>query len=129
MILIAEDNPLMKKMLHNLVADLDELILECTDGEEACRLYKQHCPDWVLMDISMQVMDGLTATRQIVSQCPSAKVIIITSHNDVATRARAFEAGAYGFVVKDDLLPLRPLISNFQPEQVYQPGRGAHKEL
>ena len=125
MILIAEDNPLMKKLLRGMVADLDGLIVECADGEEACRLYEQHCPDWVLMDISMQIMDGLTATRQIISRCPSAKVVIITNHNDAATRARAFEAGACGFLVKDDLLPLRPLISNFQREQVYPLGRGA----
>ncbi len=125
MILIAEDNPLMKKLLRCMVADLDALILECADGEDACRLFEQHCPDWVLMDISMQVMDGLKATRWIVSQCPSAKVIIITSHNDAAMRARAFEAGAYGFLVKDDLMPLRPLISNFQQAQVYQPALSA----
>jgi CheY-like chemotaxis protein len=125
MILIAEDNPLMKKLLRGMVADLDGLIVECADGEEACRLYEQHCPDWVLMDISMQIMDRLTATRQIISRCPSAKVVIITNHNDAAMRARAFEAGAYGFLVKDDLLPLRPLIGGFQREQVYQPGLGA----
>ncbi len=119
MILIAEDNPLMRKLLRGLLADLDALIVECADGEQACRLYEQHCPDWVLMDISMQIMDGLKATQLIVSRCPSAKVVIITNHNDAATRARAFEAGACGFLVKDDLLPLRPLISNFQPGQVY----------
>ncbi len=124
MILIAEDNPLMKKLLRAMVADLDALIVECADGKEACRLYEQHSPDWVLMDVSMQIMDGLTATRMIVSRCPSAKVVIITNHDDAATRARAFEAGACGFLGKDDLLPLRPLISNFQREQVYQPGLG-----
>ena len=125
MILIAEDNPLMKKLLRGLVADLDALILECADGEDACRLFEQHCPDWVLMDISMQIMDGLKATRQIISRCPSAKVIIITNHDDAATRARAFEAGACGFLGKDDLLLLRPLISSFQREQVHPLGLGA----
>jgi two-component system response regulator DegU len=125
MILIAEDNPLMKKLLRAMVADLDAQIVECADGEDACRLFEQHCPDWVLMDISMQVMDGLKATRQIVSQCPSAKVIIITSHNDAAMWERAIEAGAYGFIVKDDLQPLRPLIGNFQREQVYSPAWSA----
>ena len=119
MILIAEDNPLMKKLLRGMVADLDTQIVECADGAEACRLFEQHCPDWVLMDVSMQIMDGLAAARQIIRQCPSAKVVIITNHNDAATRARAFEAGACGFLGKDDLMPLRPLIRNFQQEQVY----------
>ncbi len=129
MILIAEDNPLMKKLLRGLVADLDALIVECADGEDACRLYEQHCPDWVLMDISMQVMDGLKATRQIISRCPLAKVVIITNHIDAATQARAFEAGAYGFVGKDDLSPLRPLISNFQQNQVLSAQPERVKEL
>jgi CheY-like chemotaxis protein len=112
MILIAEDNPLMKKLLRGMVADLDTVIVECADGAEACRLYEQHSPDWVLMDVSMQIMDGLAAARQIVSRCPSAKVVVITNHDDAATRTRAFEAGACGFLGKDDLQPLRPLISN-----------------
>jgi DNA-binding NarL/FixJ family response regulator len=50
------------------------------------------------MDVSMQIMDGLKATRQIISRCPSPKVVIITNHNDAATRARAFEACACGFL-------------------------------
>lgn len=117
MILIAEDNPLMRKLLRGMVADLDEQIVECSNGEDACRLYEQHSPDWVLMDVSMQIMDGLTATRQILSRCPSAKVVIVTEHDDAATRERAFEAGAFAFFGKDDLFPLRPLISNFQQDQ------------
>lgn len=109
-----------------MVADLDALIIECANGKEACRLYEQHCPDWVLMDVSMQIMDGLTATQMIVSRCPSAKVVIITNHDDAATAwARAFEAGACGFLGKDDLLPLRPLIRNFQKDQIYSLGSGA----
>lgn len=114
MILIAEDNLLMMKLLRGLVADLDAQIVECADGAEACRLFEKHYPDWVLMDVSMQIMDGLAAARQIVSRCPAAKVIIITNHDDAATRARAFEAGVYGFLGKDDLSPLRPLIGNFK---------------
>jgi CheY-like chemotaxis protein len=125
MILIAEDNPLMKKLLRAMVADLDEQIVECADGAEACRLFEQHCPDWVLMDVSMRIMDGLAAARQIISRCPTAKVIIITNHDDAATRARAFEAGVCGFLGKDDLQPLRPLISNFQQAQVHLLGRCA----
>ena len=114
MILIAEDNPLMKKLLRAMVADLDAHIVECADGAEACRLFERHCPDWVLMDVSMRIMDGLAAARQITSRCPAAKVIIITNHDDAATRARAFEAGVYGFLGKDDLSPLRPLIDGFK---------------
>ena len=112
----------MKKLLRSMVAALDASIIECSDGEEACRLFEQYCPDWVLMDVAMQFMDGLEATRKIVGRCPSAKVVIITNHDDAATRARAFEAGAYGFLGKDDLSPLRRLIRSSQPGQIDPPG-------
>jgi CheY-like chemotaxis protein len=112
MILIAEDNLLMRKMICSLVEDLDGEILECGDGLEACRLYQRHRPNWVLMDISMQPMDGLTATRRIVKEFPAARIIIVTEHNDNPTRASALEAGASNFFGKDDLLPLRRLIGN-----------------
>ena len=110
MLLIAEDNPLMRRLIRAMVEDLDPDVIECTDGAAACALYDRHRPDWLLMDISMQPMDGLTATREIVGKFPTARIVIITQHNDAATRARAFEAGACGFVGKDSLLPLRALL-------------------
>ena len=58
MVLIAEDNPLMKELLRAMVADLDARIVECANGEDACRLYEQHCPDWVLIDGLMLIMAG-----------------------------------------------------------------------
>jgi DNA-binding NarL/FixJ family response regulator len=110
MILIAEDNPLMRKMIRQLVEDLDSEILECADGSEACSLYEKHRPDWVLMDISMRPVDGLTATREIIREFPAARIIIVTEHDDAATRAKALEAGAREFLGKSELLPLRSLI-------------------
>lgn len=109
-ILIAEDNPLMRKMLRSLVEDLATEIVECADGEAAVRLYKQHQPAWVLMDVAMRPVDGLSATRRIVGDFRSARIIIVTDHDDTETRRTAFEAGAKEFFGKDFLLPLRSLI-------------------
>ena len=111
MIVIAEDNPLMRSLIRSMVEDLDPDILECADGAAACRLYEQHRPGWLLMDISMQPKDGLTATREILARFPDARVVIVTQHTDDATVARAIEAGAYAFVGKHALLPLRQLIT------------------
>lgn len=110
MILIAEDNPLMRKMLRSLVEDLASEIVECADGEAALRLYEKHLPAWVLMDVSMRPVDGLSATRAIVARFQSARVVIVTEHDDAETRRSAFEAGASEFYGKDYLLPLRALI-------------------
>lgn len=109
-ILIAEDNPLMRKMIRSLVEDLASEIVECADGEAAVNLYEKHLPAWVLMDVSMRPVDGLSATRMIISRFQMARVVIITDHNDAETRCFALDAGAYEFLGKDDLLPLRSLI-------------------
>lgn len=112
MILIAEDNPLMRKMIRSLVEDLASEIFECADGEAAVGLYEKHLPEWVLMDVSMRPMDGLSATRAIRARFASARVVVVTDHDDAETRRCAFEAGASEFFGKDHLLPLRALIKH-----------------
>jgi CheY-like chemotaxis protein len=110
MILIAEDNLLMRKMIRSLVEDLASEIIECADGEAAVNLYEEHLPAWVLMDVSMRPVDGLSATRAIIARFHSARVVIVTEHDDAETRRYAFEAGASEFFGKEYLLPLRSLI-------------------
>ena len=112
MILIAEDNPLMRKMIRSLVEDLASEIVECADGAAAVSLYEKHHPDWVLMDVSMRPVDGLVATRTIIAGFQSARIVIVTDYDDPETRRCAFEAGASDFVGKDYLLPLRSLIKH-----------------
>jgi len=111
MILIAEDNPLMRQMICSMVKDLDSEIVECADGEAAFSLYEKHRPDWVLMDVSMRPVNGLSATREIIKHFPAAKIVIVTEHDDAETRRCAFEAGAMEFFGKSDLRLLHRLIS------------------
>jgi CheY-like chemotaxis protein len=111
MILIAEDNQLMRKMIRSLVEDLDSEIVECADGDAALDLYEKHLPDWVLMDVSMQPVNGLTATRAIFERFPAARIVVVTEHADAETREHAFAAGACEFIGKSDLRPLRQLIA------------------
>lgn len=115
MILIADDNHSMRKVIRSLVEDLDNEVLECEDGAAAARLYEAHRPAWVLMDVSMLPVDGITATREIVARHPRARIVIITEHDDDETRRHAIRAGARHFVGKENLLPLRALISGNQP--------------
>ena len=110
MILIAEDNPLMRRMLRSLVEDIDPNIIECESGRAAVSLFERHHPAWVLMDVSMFPMDGLTATREIIGEFPAARIVIVTEHDDAETRERALDAGACEFLGKGDLRPLRRLI-------------------
>lgn len=110
MLLIVDDNPKVRRMIRSLVEDLDSDIQECSDGDEAISACKARTPDWVLMDVQMGKMDGLTATREIKSFFPNTKIAIVTNFNDAKTRKAASDAGADEFCGKDNLMGLRDLI-------------------
>lgn len=110
MLLIVDDNNQVRRMIRSLVEDLDSDILECADGGEAISACHKRQPDWVLMDVNMKPIDGLTATRQIKSSFPETRIVIVTDHSDPKTRQAALAAGANGFFGKENLLRLRDLI-------------------
>ena len=93
-----------------MVADLADPIFECRDGQAACDAYTSHRPDWVLMDAKMVRMGDLEATRRIVASDRTARVLIVTDYDDAHWRAAASEAGACGYVLKDNLLEVRRLL-------------------
>ena len=110
-LLIVEDNAKMRRMLKSMVADLASDVRECSDGSEALAAYTAHHPDWVLMDIAMKDVDGISATRQIKAVYPEARIIIVTSYDEVELREAARVAGACGYVLKENLSALHELIS------------------
>jgi CheY-like chemotaxis protein len=110
-VMIVEDDRAMRQFIKKLIADLADACYECGDGNQAIAAYGEHHPDWVLMDIRMDGMDGLTATQEIVANWPQAKVAIVTSYNDQSLRDAARRAGACEYVLKDDLHILRDILS------------------
>lgn len=106
-LLIAEDNFLMRELLKTLLKGVAEEVYECADGSAALALYRQHQPDWVLMDIEMQPLDGLAASQQLRASFPEARILIVTNYDDDALREQARQAGAVGYVLKENLLDLR----------------------
>ena len=109
-VLIVEDNPKMRRMLADSIGHKFEEIYECTDGDQAFLLYRQHHPDWVLMDWQMPHKDGITATREIIAEFPTANICLVTSYNDEFLKSEALEAGASGFVLKNNLLELEVVL-------------------
>jgi CheY-like chemotaxis protein len=110
MILIAEDNSDVRRMIRSLVEDHDANVTECSDGQAAIEMFERHLPDWVLMDINMRPMDGLTAMRAILEKHPDARIVIVSQHQDARTRETSLAMGAHAFVGKEDLMSLRDLI-------------------
>ena len=106
-LLIVDDNPQVRRMIRSLLEDLLTEVYECADGAQAVETYAQHHPDWVLMDIEMGAVNGLTATRALKALDPEARILMVTNYHDDALRTAAAQAGACGYVRKENLLELR----------------------
>lgn len=109
-LLIVDDNDEMRRMMVKLVRDLAEHTYECRDGVEALPAYAMHRPDWVLMDVKMKEIDGISATRQIKASYPEANIMIVTDYDDPDLREAARNAGACEYVTKENLLEVRRLL-------------------
>ena len=110
-ILIVDDSEQMRRTIRSLLGDLVEEAFEACDGAEALARVRACRPDWVLMDVRMKGMDGIRATRLLKSDFPGTNVLIMTSFDDPSVREAAAAAGACAFVLKDDLLALRGVLS------------------
>jgi DNA-binding NarL/FixJ family response regulator len=77
-----------------------QVVGEAKDGRQAVALVKKLCPDVVLMDIAMPLLNGLEATRQVLKAIPAIKVLILSAHSDDAYVKSATESGAVGFLLK-----------------------------
>ena len=111
-ILIVDDHAEMRRMTKFFLRDLPFEFEECEDGADALDCYESSQPDWVLMDWEMKRMDGLEATRRIINKYPAAKVLMVTQYDDAELRSAAVEAGARGFVLKEDLQMLWRFLSD-----------------
>lgn len=109
-VMVVDDNAEMRKMICRVIGE-DVTICECENGAEACAVYAEQLPDWVLIDLMMPRVNGITATRRIKSMFPAAQIIILTSHESRAMRKAAEQAGAFAYFLKENLLDLREMIS------------------
>lgn len=100
---IAEDHAVVAEALATMfsLADDVEVVGRVTSGDDAVALAERLRPDVFLMDVGLNGLNGLEATRQIVDRVPSVQVLVLTMHDDVMTVARAVAAGAAGFVPKN----------------------------
>jgi DNA-binding NarL/FixJ family response regulator len=100
-LLVADDHPLIRQGLRVSLTDQGfDVVAEAEDGRSAVDLALEHRPDVVVMDIGMPDLDGLEATRRILSARPAARVLVLTGHDDEEMRDAARAAGARAFVVK-----------------------------
>jgi DNA-binding NarL/FixJ family response regulator len=109
-LLIVDDNAAVRRLIRSILLPLADDICECGDGAEALSAYLAQRPDVVLMDIRMNEVDGIQATKQITAVDPTARILIVTDYDDTELRQTSMRAGACGYVLKDNLLELVRLL-------------------
>jgi DNA-binding NarL/FixJ family response regulator len=101
-VLLVDDDDLMRAGLRAVLSSDDtiEAVGEASDGREAVRRVIELRPDVVLMDVRMPDLDGIAATREVLSVAPDSKVVILTTFEDDEYVFGALNVGASGFLLK-----------------------------
>jgi DNA-binding NarL/FixJ family response regulator len=102
-VMLVEDHAVVRAGLEELLAGADDIEVAgvAGDGAEAVTLAQELKPDVILMDLSMPELDGIEATRRIVSDNDGVRIVILTSFSDRERILEALDAGAIGYLLKD----------------------------
>jgi len=101
-ILVVDDEPHVRKYVSLIVRGLGTpTVIEATDGQDALAKYEAERPDLTLLDVNMQVMDGLQTLAAIQKINPDAVVVMLTSLANRQTIEECLQAGASGYLRKD----------------------------
>jgi DNA-binding NarL/FixJ family response regulator len=108
-IIVADDDPFARRLIKGALEQAGMIVIaEAKDGHEAIELCVHHRPDVILIDAVMPGIDGVLATRRIITAVPDQMVLMLTSAGEVELALLALRAGAVGFLSKDfdiDALP------------------------
>ena len=101
-VLLADDHEIVRQGLISLLSEehMVQIVGEATNGREAVTLADQLHPDVVVMDVSMPIMSGAEATRQIKRDLPQTRIIALSMWEEAEVRERMYQAGAEGYVLK-----------------------------
>lgn len=99
-IVLADDHPGLLKCIQGMLADSFDIIGTASDGKTVLETATELNPDVLVLDISMPLMDGLEAARQLKAAGSTAKIVFLTIHQDPDFLKSAMDAGALGYVVK-----------------------------
>ena len=102
-ILLADDNRMMREGLRALLERQSDMkvVAEADDGRTAVELARRHKPSVAVLDLTMPVLNGIEATRQLAEADLGTKVIILSVHSEKRFVTEALRAGAVGYVLKD----------------------------
>jgi DNA-binding NarL/FixJ family response regulator len=105
-LMIVDDHAVFRHLIRQAAATTEDTVLECVSADDALKSMAVFKPDCVTMDIRMPGMDAFKAIRQIREYHPKVRVLVVSSYDQVDLRRAATEAGAAGYVSKDNLSEL-----------------------
>jgi DNA-binding NarL/FixJ family response regulator len=102
-ILLADDHKIVRQGLRALLEQQQdvEVVAEAENGRAAVRLAAETAPDVVIMDVTMPDLNGVEATKQILSESPDIKIIALSIHSDALFVTEMLKSGAAGYLLKD----------------------------
>jgi DNA-binding NarL/FixJ family response regulator len=102
-VLLADDHAMVRDGLRYILeaAGDIQIVALASNGKEAVTQALIYCPNIAVIDISMPVMDGIEATRQIAEACPQTRTVTLSMYHTGEHVQRAINAGAFGYVLKD----------------------------
>jgi len=101
-ILLADDHDLVRQGIKTLLERQGfQVVCEASDGQEALRLAAKDKPDVAIMDVSMPIMNGVDAAREMTKSSPKTRVILLTQHDEDQYVTEALRAGVQGYVLKN----------------------------
>jgi DNA-binding NarL/FixJ family response regulator len=102
-ILTVDDHPMLREGIAAVLTAEPDMVLiaEASNGREAVEQFRAHLPDVTLMDVQMPEVNGIDAILKIREEFPDARIIVLTTYGGDAQAARAFKAGASGYLLKN----------------------------
>src|SRR5439155_4379244 len=131
-VLLADDHALIRQGLRALLEKQGfQVVCEASDGQEALRSVQTTQPDVAIIDISMPVLNGVDAARELKKSSPKTKVILLTQHSEDQYVTESLRAGVRGYVLKSqagaDLVhAIRDRLPGSRARDRLPPGSSAH---
>jgi len=102
-VMLVDDHMIVRQGIKSVISQEPDIkvVAEASDGREAIELAKQKSPDVIVMDISLPFLNGLDASRQILKQNKSIKILILSMHENRVFIEKALSYGIRGYVLKE----------------------------
>ena len=104
-IMLVDDHAVVRAGVRRLLEQDDKftVVAEAENGERAYQIFGEHLPDVTIIDLSMPGIGGMETIKRIVARYPTAKILVLSMHENVAFASQALKAGAKGYVTKSGL--------------------------